>query len=158
MPKQNISPYTSLHKRLVVLYPFSDMSEVWSQAKADWKKEKKEDLPRPLKKNPAMLQHFSDWIEQRIILSDCADKIYLNKQDLTARGWNNTLITQLYPNPDIISFLGRGRYAYYYDQHKVNELEDTEPFINHIEAKIERERKKSHKKAKKGTFGSEFIR
>jgi hypothetical protein len=58
------------------------------------------------------------------------------------RGWDNKLLELLYPNPDKVMYLGRGRYAYYYNGTKTGELEDTEEFIEYISAKLERKRKR----------------
>jgi hypothetical protein len=155
-----------IHKRLMVLYHLSDMRRVWKKVRADWKKEFHTILPKRFKKYPETFLLLGEWIEGRIsqlVLDGKEDIDYVNKSDLKERGWDDKIIKILYPNPDKIVYLGRGRYAYYYNGGRVGELEDSDEFLEHITIKLERKRKRENaKQAKehkiKTGFGSEFIR
>lgn len=166
--KEPLIDYTSdttfnrIHKRFMVLYDSGDMRYVWKKVRSDFKKEFKIKLPKRFKKYPELWQELNEWIEQRIqkkVLDGGDDIQYLNKADLIERGWDKKLLDTLYPDPDRKVYLGRGRWAYYYNGTRVGEIEDTEGFIEYIAAKMDRKRKREAAKARKhqSTFGSEFI-
>jgi hypothetical protein len=152
--------YNQIHKKLVILYGsnFTDMREVWKQVRRDYRKETKVILPKGLKKHPEVYAVFETWVETKISEAGKSDVYYINKSDLKLRGWNDKIIEQLYPRPNYSMYLGRGRYAYYYDGLATGELEDSEEFIEYIAKKIARSRKRSNHSAKNTTqFGTEFI-
>jgi hypothetical protein len=146
----------------MVLYDSGDMRYVWKKVRSDFKKEFKVKLPKRFRKYPELWQELNEWIEQRIEqkVKDGAEDIpYLNKADLLERGWDTKILNMLYPEPDRKVYLGRGRWAYYYNGLRVGELEDTEDFIAYIAAKLERKRKRELAKANKthSKFGTEFV-
>jgi hypothetical protein len=154
--------FNRIHKRFMVLYDSADMRYVWKKVRSDWKKVFKTKLPKRFKKYPDFWQELNEWIEERIadkVANGGEDIEYLNKADLIKRGWDNKLLEKLYPNPDKVVYLGRGRYAYYYNASNLYELEDGEEFIEYISAKLERKRKREQaKKNKNNGFGGEFVR
>jgi hypothetical protein len=157
--------FNRIHKRFMVLYNSTDMRYVWKKVRSDFKKEFKVKLPKRFKKYPELWNTLNNWIELRIadlVDSGGEDIEYLNKADLMLRGWDDKLLELIYPEPDKRVYLGRGRYAYYYDGRRVGELEDTEDFIEYIAAKLEKKRKrdaaKRAREARKHAFGTEFIR
>ncbi len=154
--------FNRIHKRFMVLYDSADMRYVWKKVRSDWKKEFKSKLPKRFRKYPETWQELNEWIEERIsekVKAGGEDIQYLNKSDLIERGWDNKLLERLYPKPDKVVYLGRGRYAYYYNSSNLYELEDSEDFIEYISAKLERKRKReASKKNKNNGFGNEFIR
>lgn len=158
--------FNHIHKRFVLLYDGDDMRQIWKRVRREWKKEKKSKLPKRFGKYPEIWEELNIWIEEKIaklVGSGQEDVTFYNKQDLKDRGWDDKIISILYPRPDRVIYLGRGRYAYYYNGNNVSELEDSEKFIEYISAKLER---KEHRKQKKlardnplnAGFGSEFIR
>jgi hypothetical protein len=156
--------FNRIHKRFMVLYDSTDMRYVWKKVRSDFKKEFKVKLPKRFRKYPELWNELNNWIEKRILDQVEAggdDTEYLNKADLIERGWDNKLLELIYPEPDKRVYLGRGRYAYYYDGKRVGELEDTEEFIEYIAAKLERKRKreaaKRAREARNQGFGTEFI-
>lgn len=162
---QNIT-FNHIHKRLMVLYNLNDMRNVWKKVRSDWKKDKKTILPKRFKKYPQTWIDLNVWVEEKInnfILNGGIDIQYLNKADLKLQGWDEKIIKILYPNPDKVVYLGRGRYAYYYNGAKVSEFVDSDEFIEYIALKLDRKRKREENKNKKSNpmgykFGSEFIR
>lgn len=135
-----------IHKRLVVLYASNDMRYIWKKLSSDWKKQFKTKLPKRFKKHPEIWTKLNEWMDQRIreyVLQGGQDTTYYNKSDILQKGWNAKILTKLYPEPDKKVYLGRGRYAYYYNAQTIHELEDTEEFIEYINAKINRIRKKT---------------
>jgi hypothetical protein len=142
--------FNHIHKRFMVIYNLSDMRRVWKKVRSEWKKETKTELPKRFKKYPEIWIELNEWIESKIakfVLEGGEDIVFYNKADLKERGWDEKLIKLLYPNPDKIIYLGRGRHAYYYNGSKLNELEDSEAFIEYIAEKLERqERRKSNKR------------
>ena len=150
--------YNLIHKKLMLLYgdQFTDMRELWKQVRREYRKETKVVLPRSLRKDMEKYLAFEAWVDARIEASAQRDLYYLNKSDLKVRGWSDALLEKLYPQPDHKMYLGRGRYAYYYEGTRAGELEDSEEFIEHIARKLERQRKRQAKQ--KDGFGSEFIR
>ena len=149
--------YNLIHKKLMLLYgrDFTDMRELWKQVRRDYRAATKVVLPRSLRKDMEKYLAFEAWIDERIEASPQRDLYYLNKSDLKVRGWSDVLLAKLYPKPDYKMYLGRGRYAYYYEGNRAGELEDSEEFIEHIARKLERQRRRSAKS--KDGFGSEFI-
>ncbi len=155
--------FNRIHKRFMVIYESDDMRKVWKKVRSEWKKYKGEKLPKRFKKYPEIWVELNQWIEEKIsqfVLAGGEDVNYLNKANLKERGWDDKLLLLLYPKPDKMLYLGRGRHAYYYSGRRVGELEDSEEFINHIELKLERKRKREMAKLGKTNngFGSEFIR
>lgn len=154
--------FNRIHKRFMVLYDSADMRYVWKKVRSDWKKEFKTKLPKRFKKYPEIWQELNEWIEERIlekVENGGEDIDYLNKADLLERGWDNKILEKLYPTPDKVVYLGRGRYAYYYNASNLYELEDSEEFIEYIALKLERKRKREQaKKNKNNGFGEEFVR
>lgn len=146
------------------LYDSSDMRYVWKKVRSDYKKEFKEKLPKRFGKHLEHWNRLNNWIELRIersVQEGGKDIPYLNKSDLIERGWDNKILERIYPKPDKEVYLGRGRYAYYYNGNTVAELEDSEEFIEYVAAKLERKRsREARKRAREGKdgFGSEFIR
>jgi hypothetical protein len=156
--------FNRIHKRFMVLYESDDMRKVWKKVRSEWKKYKGEKLPKRFKKYPEIWVELNEWIEDKItqFVTDGGEDVhYLNKADLKLRGWDDKILLLLYPKPDKKLYLGRGRYAYYYNGTNVGELEDNEEFIEHITTKLERKRKrelaKLAKSSKNKGFGSEFI-
>jgi hypothetical protein len=159
----NIS-YNQIHKRFVLLYKSTDMRRIWKKVRMEFTHEKGIELPKRFKKQPELFAQLTEWIEEKITIlveNGGRDLAFLNKADLIQRGWDNKLLQLLYPNPDKILYLGRGRYAYYYDGDKINDLEDGDDFIEYIAGKIERKRKRENAKLAKEKklqgFGSEFV-
>jgi long-subunit acyl-CoA synthetase (AMP-forming) len=158
--------FNHIHKRLMVLYNISDMRLVWKKVRSEFKKEFKVTLPKRFKKYPKLWEQLNIWIESRInqkVLGGGEDIKYFNKSDLKERGWSEKLIKLLYPNPDKVIYLGRGRYAYYYNGSRLGELEDSDEFIEEVARVLARKRrlqanKESKLKNGKGKFGTEFIR
>jgi len=157
--------FNRIHKRFMVLYDSADMRYVWKKVRSDFKKATKEKLPKRFKKYPEIWVELNIWVEGRIaefVKKGGADINYLNKADLKERGWDEKLLKLLYPKPEKVVYLGRGRYAYYYNGQKLGELEDTEEFIEHTYLKLERKRKREAAKANKDNmfagFGGEFVR
>lgn len=137
--------FNHIHKRFMVLYNLADMRKVWKKVGSDFKKENGIKLPKRFKKYPEIWEMLNDWIESKIasfVLNGGQDIIFYNKADLKERGWDEKLFSLLYPNPDKKVYLGRGRYAYYYNGTKISEIEDTEEFIVHTSEKLERKRKR----------------
>jgi hypothetical protein len=142
--------FNHIHKRLMVIYPLSDMRRVWKKVRSIWKKETKTELPKRFKLYPQTWQDLNIWVEQKIqnfVLGGGLDIQYINKADLKTQSWDEKIIKTLYPEPDLKVYLGRGRYAYYYDQSKVDELQDGDIFIEYISAKLDKQRKRITKKA-----------
>jgi hypothetical protein len=168
MIEQTPKPVTfnHIHKRFMVIYHLSDMRRVWKKVRSEWKKETKTELPKRFKKYPEVWSQLNIWIEEKIktfVNEGGQDIVFYNKADLKDRGWDEKLIKLLYPNPDKVIYLGRGRYAYYYNGTNLGEIEDSEDFIEYIAIKLEKKRKRDGKKAlidnpKTAGFGSEFIR
>ena len=168
MPETDYSTdftFNRIHKRFMVLYESVDMRLVWKKVRSEWKKYKGEKLPKRFKKYPEIWQELNEWVESKIakfVAEGGEDINYLNKADLKLRGWDDKILLILYPKPDRNVYLGRGRHAYYYDGGRINELEDSEDFIEYITAKLERKRKrelsKLAKSKKNDGFGSEFVR
>jgi hypothetical protein len=162
-----ISPYNfnHIHKRFMVLYELSDMRQVWKKVRSEFKKENKIELPKRFQKYPELWEMLNDWMEQKItnfVKSGGEDVAFYNKSDLKLRGWDDKIILRLYPKPDKVMYLGRGRYAYYYSGTRLGELEDGDEFLEHITAKLERQRKRAISKSNKSKlisekFGSEFV-
>jgi hypothetical protein len=158
--------FNHIHKRFMVIYNLSDMRRVWKKVRSEWKKETKTELPKRFKKYPEIWQDLNIWIERKIdkfVADGGQDVMYYNKSDLKERGWDAKILLRLYPEPDKVVYLGRGRYAYYYDGTRLGELEDGDEFLTHISAKLERQRKREESKNKKAGlvntgFGSEFVR
>lgn len=163
-----ISPYNfnNIHKRFMVLYDISDMRLVWRKVRSHFKKENKIELPKRFVKYPKLWEMLNDWIEKKIkyfVDSGGKDIAYFNKSDLKDRGWDDKIILKLYPKPDKIVYLGRGRYAYYYNGTAIGELEDGDEFLEYITVKLERKRKRELYKINKERlisqkFGTEFIK
>jgi hypothetical protein len=154
--------FNRIHKRFMVLYDSADMRYVWKQVRSQYKKEFKTKLPKRFKKYPEDWQRLNHWIEERIsqkVKNGGEDVPFLNKADLLARGWDKKLLELLYPKPEREVYLGRGRWAYYYDGNKAAMLEDTEEFIEYTASKLERKRKRESAKNKKKNpgFGNEFV-
>jgi hypothetical protein len=158
--------FNHIHKRFMVVYHLADMRRVWTKVRSDFKKDHGEILPKRFGKYPQLWTKLNEWIETKIqcfVLEGGEDVTFYNKSDLKVRGWDDKLINKLYPTPDKIIYLGRGRYAYYYNGTKLYELEDGDEFLEYISAKLERQRKRESAKVKKlngalGTgFGSEFV-
>ena len=155
-----------IHKRLMVIYHLSDMRQVWKKVRSDWKKEFKEILPKRFGKYPETWNLLNEWVEVRIkkhVSEGGQDIIFHNKADLKDRGWDDKLIFKLYPKPDKIVYLGRGRHAYFYNGQNIDILEDSEEFIEYISAKMARKQKLIMKKKLRDDpriagFGAEFIR
>jgi hypothetical protein len=154
---KSVSFYNQIHKKLIVIYGgvFTDMRELWKQVRRDFRKETHIILPKSLKKNPDEFALLMEWVETKIENEGKNDQYFLNKSDLVDRGWNTRIIEKLYPKPLYVLYLGRGRYVYYYDGNRASELEDSEDFIEYIEKKIERQRRRNQLNT---GFGSEFIR
>lgn len=157
--------FNRIHKRFMVLFDSSDMRYVWKKVRSLWKKEKKIKLPKRFKKYPEIWQELNIWVEEKVteyVENGGEDINYLNKADLKERGWDEKILKLLYPKPDKAVYLGRGRYAYYYNANKLSDLEDSEEFIEHTYLKLERKRKREAKKAQKDNmfsgFGGEFVR
>jgi hypothetical protein len=149
----------------MVIYDSADMRYVWKKVRSEWKKYKGEKLPKRFGKYPEIWVELNHWIEDKInefVANGGEDINYLNKADLKTRGWDDKILLRLYPNPDKKVYLGRGRHAYYYNGGSINELEDSEEFIEYISIKLERKRKrelsKLAKNKKNDGFGSEFVR
>lgn len=153
---QKPSFYNQIHKKLALLYgnDFQDMREIWKQVRRDYRRECGARLPKSLKKNLDEFALLEEWVDTKIVEAGQEDIYYLNKQDLKERGWNEKIIERLYPNPTYRIYLGRGRWAYYYNGTRASELEDSEEFIEYIDRKAKR---KSGQKKKAGQFGNEFI-
>ncbi len=156
--------FNRIHKRFMVIYDLDDMRKVWKKVSSEWKKYKGEKLPKRFKKYPEIWAELNYWIEEKIskFVADGGEDVnYLNKADLKERGWDEKILKSLYPNPDKRIYLGRGRWAYYYNAGRLGELEDSEEFIEYVEVKLERKRKREMSKlakSKKNTgFGTEFI-
>lgn len=171
-PKQdkNIEPivvtFNHIHKRFMVIYNLSDMRRVWTKVRADFKKDNDIILPKRFGKYPELWANLNDWIETKISkfeIDGGEDILYYNKADLKVRGWDDKIINRLYPQPDKIIYLGRGRYAYYYNGNKLYELEDSDEFLEYITAKLERKRKRESTRIQKLNgklgvgFGNEFV-
>lgn len=158
--KKSKSPsfYNRIHKRLVILYgeDFTDMRELWKQVRRDYRAATKVILPKSLRKDLPKYEAFAAWVETRIEASPRRDLYYLNKTDLKARGWSEALLEKLYPRPDYKLYLGRGRFAYYYEGNRTGELEDSEEFIEFVAARLARKRRQ--KPTVKDGFGTEFVR
>ncbi|NJS40994.1 hypothetical protein HC766_01215 [Candidatus Gracilibacteria bacterium] len=154
--KSKIGFLNEIHKKLVVLYgsDFDRMKKIWKQVRSDYKEDVGSRLPLSLRKNPEKYEMFVSWVDNKIKEADREDLYYLNKADLMDRSWSEKIIQKLYPKPDYKMYLGRGRYAYYYNGTKIGELEDTEEFIDYITKKLH---KKKSKPKKKDGFGEEFI-
>jgi hypothetical protein len=170
-PDKNVTPikvtFNHIHKRFMVVYNLSDMRRVWIKVRADFKKDHGDILPKRFGRYPELWAKLNDWIENKItnfVLDGGTDITYYNKADLKERGWDDKLISKLYPTPDKVIYLGRGRYAYYYNGTKLYELEDGDEFLEYISTKLERKRKRESARIKKlngklGTgFGSEFVK
>jgi hypothetical protein len=170
-PDKNVTPikvtFNHIHKRFMVVYNLSDMRRVWVKVRSDFKKDHGDILPKRFGKYPELWNKLNIWIENKIskiVLDGGIDITFYNKSDLKERGWDDKLIRKLYPIPDKVIYLGRGRYAYYYNGEKLYELEDGDEFLEYISAKLERQRKRESSKLKKlngalGTgFGGEFVR
>jgi hypothetical protein len=167
MDQEVINPPIKLnhiHKRLMVIYNLSDMRSVWKKVRSEWKKETKIELPKRFRKYPEIWEELNIWVEDKIakyVEEGGEDINYLNKADLKPRGWDDKIIAQIYPAPDKVIYLGRGRHAYYYNGARVSELEDSEEFINYISEKLEKqERRKSAKSRRENRgsrFGSEYM-
>jgi hypothetical protein len=165
-PEFKAVTFNKIHKRFMVLYHLSDMRRVWKKVRSEFKKEFKTELPKRFKKYPEVWEQLNEWVEKRVaefVAQGGEDVAYLNKADLKEHGWDETIIKALYPKPDKVIYLGRGRYAYFYNGSKVNELEDSEEFIEHVSRKLERKRKREEAKSRKDNpnshrFGTEFIR
>lgn len=154
--------FNRIHKRFMVLYDSGDMRYVWKKVRSDFKKAFKVKLPKRFRKYPELWVELNEWIEERIlekVREGGEDIQYLNKADLIARGWDKKLLDNLYPSPDRKVYLGRGRWAYYYNGTVVGQIEDSEEFIEYIAAKLERKRKRELAKKRKNTtsFGTEFV-
>ncbi len=154
--EKDLKSLNAIHKRLVVLYgdQFSKMKHIWSHVRREYYKENGARLPLSLRKNPGKFILLFEWVETKIAEEGKEEIYFLNKQDMVERGWNDKLIMKLYPKPDYKMYLGRGRFAYYYNGTTVSELEDKEEFIEFITKKLS---KKKTKPRKKDGFGSEFI-
>jgi hypothetical protein len=159
--------FNHIHKRFMVLYNLSDMRRVWAKVRSDFKKQFKLELPKRFGKYPELWLQLNLWIEGRIsnvVLEGGTDITYYNKADLVERGWDNKIIMKLYPNPDKVIYLGRGRHAYYYNGERLYELEDGDEFLEYISAKLERQRKRESSRVAKLSgklgvgFGGEFVR
>jgi hypothetical protein len=158
--------FNHIHKRFMVLYDSDDMRKVWKKVRSQWKKEFTTILPKRFKKYPEEWLRLNTWIEskiQKLVEDGGRDVVYYNKADLKPRGWGEKLIKKLYPTADKILYLGRGRYAYYYDGERLGEIEDGDEFLEYISSKLERKRKRYLNKLAKDNpkmvgFGSEFIR
>jgi len=157
--------FNHIHKRFMVIYNLSDMRRVWKKVASDWKKDKGFKLPKRFKKYPEIWAELNIWLEDKIakfVEEGGQDIVFYNKADLKTRGWDEKLLKILYPTPDKVVYLGRGRHAYYYNGRRLGELEDSEDFIEYIAMKLERKRKrelsKSAKDSKNIGFGTEFIR
>jgi hypothetical protein len=158
--------FNAIHKKFMVLYHLSDMRRVWKKVRSEFKKEFRVELPKRFKKYPKLWIMLNNWIDERLekFESSGGKNIqYLNKADLKHHGWDEKIILLLYPKPDKVIYLGRGRYAYYYNGTLVNELEDGDEFIEYIANKLERKRKREEARARKDNpnshrFGTEFIR
>lgn len=158
--------FNQIHKRLMVLYNLNDMRQVWKKVRSEFKKEFKTVLPKRFKKYPQLWEQLNTWIETRIqtkVEEGGEDIKYYNKSDLKERGWSEKLIKLLYPKPDKVIYLGRGRYAYYYNGSRLGELEDSDEFIEEVARVLARKRrlqanKETKLKNSKGRFGTEFIR
>jgi hypothetical protein len=167
MDSTTISPYNfnRIHKRFMVLYNLNDMRQVWRKVRSQFKKENKIELPKRFKKYPELWEMLNDWTEQKIkdfVIAGGEDVAFYNKADLKDRGWDDKIILRLYPNPDKVMYLGRGRYAYYYNGTTLGELEDGDEFLEYITAKLERARKRALSKSNKSKlisekFGTEFV-
>ena len=148
----------------MVLYNLSDMRRVWKKVRSEWLMQTGIELPKRFKKYPEVWKDLNVWVEHKIavfVANGGVDTEYLNKADLKSRGWDETLIAKLYPNPDKVMYLGRGRHAYYYNGAKVSELEDSEAFIEYIAEKLERKERRGAKRKRSqdrgSRFGSEFM-
>jgi hypothetical protein len=154
--------FNRIHKRFMVLYESNDMRYVWKKVASEWKKYKGEKLPKRFKKYPDIWIELNNWIEERIekiVKNGGIDVEYLNKSDLNLRGWDNKILEVLYSIPDKKVYLGRGRYAYYYNASTVSQLEDSDEFIEYVAMKLERKRKRNRPKGLPGySFGTEFIK
>jgi hypothetical protein len=156
--------FNRIHKRFMVLYNSNDMRYIWKKVRSEWKKKTKQKLPKRFGKELETWQVLNEWVEERIaqlVEEGGEDIAYLNKADLIERGWDNKIIERLYTEPDRKVYLGRGRYAYYYNGAQVGELEDSDEYIEHISAKLERQRSRQAAKDRKNRqdgFGTEFIR
>jgi hypothetical protein len=163
--EQPVITFNAIHKRFVVLYKSTDMRRIWKKVRTEFEQETGIELPKRFKKYPELFTQLADWIEKNIaefVAKGGEDIAFYNKADLLERGWDNKLLIKLYPAPDKVLYLGRGRYAYYYNGTKIGELEDSEEFIEYIAEKLERKRKREASKIAKekrlAGFGSEFIR
>lgn len=148
-----------IHKRFMVVYHLSDMRRVWKKVRSDWMADTGEKLPKRFKKYPEIWARLNTWIEEKIakyVAEGGEDIAYLNKADIKTRGWDEKIIQLLYPTPDKEVYLGRGRHAYYYNQSRVNELEDSEDFIEYIAAKLERQARRGSRKPRDNPRGSKF--
>jgi hypothetical protein len=159
--------FNHIHKRFMVLYNLSDMRRVWAKVRSDFKKHFKTELPKRFGKYPELWSQLNLWIETRIssfVLEGGTDITYYNKADLVERGWDNKIIMRLYPTPDKVIYLGRGRHAYYYNGERLYELEDGDEFLEYISTKLERQRKRESSRVAKLSgklgvgFGGEFVR
>ena len=150
--------YNAIHKKLVVLYgsEFKDMRELWKHVRRQYRKDGHKALPKSLRKHPEEFQKFESWVDTQITSAHKQEQYFINKSDLKTRGWNERIIEQLYPKPDYKLYLGRGRWAYYYDGWAVGEREDSDEFIEYVAKKVARQQRLSAKKT--NGFGSEFIR
>jgi hypothetical protein len=170
-PDKNIKPikvtFNHIHKRFMVVYNLSDMRRVWIKVRSDFKKDNSDILPKRFGRYPKLWTELNQWLENKInnfVLNGGVDVTYYNKADLKERGWDDKLINKLYPIPNKVIYLGRGRYAYYYNGSNLYELEDGDEFLEYISAKLDRKRKRESSKIKKlnrvldAGFGSEFVR
>lgn len=153
--KRQKSDYTQIHKRLVLLYNCAQIQTCWQKAETDFANEFGRELDYPLAKYPTAKQEFEEWLDQRLLQEDKDPNAYLIKSELKSRGWDDRLLEILNVKPAKVIDLGRGRQVYYYLYEQINQLEDSPEFVEHIQAKIDRQRKRG---AKKDAFGGEFVR
>lgn len=145
-PRDKLSPYTEINKRLVILYQCTEIDTCWQTAKAEFANEFGRDLEYPLRKYPTALEFFQTWLDSKLNVAGKEPETYFIKSQLLERGWSNVILDVLYPNPDKIVDLGRGRVVYYYLQEKINQLEDGPEFIEYIGTKLAKRRSRSRVK------------
>lgn len=163
---EKIINLNQMHKRFVAFFTGDDMRIIWKKVRKMYKKDRKEELPKRFTKKWEAWENLQKWYENLVLEREktgWVEKKYYNKQDLKNQGWDEKIIKILYPKPDRIMYLGRGRHAYYYDADLIHQMQDSEEFIEYIALKEERKmrknaRKKNQNNPKNNGFGTEFIR